>query len=439
MSLAGRDEAGAPPAPFSRAAVIGLVGAGILTFVLSLAFMISGEDDTKPLDRIGASTFSSSAIGYQGIAELLTEQGIRVVKARHDPKALLGAKGLLVLAEPEHLDLDALPKGRTVLLILPKWAGRPDAVRSSWLGTADLVPTVGAYLLLRGAASDVSIVRPDADGAAGWEDWTDGDYDALPTIDRPQLITSKKVTPLVGRAEGILVGEVKHRTTRIVILADPDPLANHGIAHGANAAFAVALVRSLIDGDGPVVFDETAHGYEAAPPSQLGALFGFPFVFFTVQALLVLLLAAWSGIVRFGAPAPAGAPRPPGKEALLDSTAGLLHRAGYDGYAVRRYFAATLGEVLRRTHAPRALDDDAQLRRLQQIGTARGATVDPVALRRAVDALQPTDHGAALLGIAGTIHRWRREIIDGRGPGGRGIPVRRASIANKGADGPRGD
>lgn len=439
MSLAGRDETGAPPAPFSRAAMIGLIGAGILTFVLSLVFMISGEDDSNPLDRIGASTFSSSAIGYQGIAELFAEQGIRVVKARHDPAALLGATGLLVLAEPGHLDVKALPKNHTVLLILPKWAGKPDAVRSSWLGTADLVPTVGAYLLLRAIADDASIVRPAASGATGWEDWTDGDYDALPTIDRPQLVTSRKITALVGRGEGMLVGEVKHGTTRLVVLADPDPLANHGIAHGDNAAFAVSLVRSLIDGDGPVVFDETAHGYAAAAPSRLGALFGFPFVFATLQAVLVVLLAAWSGIARFGAPAPAGAPRPPGKVALLDSTAGLLHRAGYDGYAVRRYFAATLGDVLRRTHAPRVLDDDAQLRRLQQIGAARGATVDPAALRRTVDALLPTNTGAALLGIAGTIHRWRREIIDGRGPGGRGVPVRRASIGKREADGPQRD
>jgi len=91
-------------------------------------------------------------------------------------------------------------------------------------------------------------------------------------------------------------------------------------------------------------------------------------------------------------------------------------------------------DLLRRTHAPRALDEAAQLRRLQQIGTARGATVDPAALRGAVHGLQPTDRGAALLGIADTIHRWRREIIDGRGPGGHGARDRR-----KRGDGPDAD
>jgi hypothetical protein len=433
MSMAGRSGGtGAPP--FSRAAVIGLIGAGLLTFMLSFVFMIDGAADIVPDDRIGASTYSSAALGYKGLAELLQATGSRVVQARHDPAAALGDGGLLIIAEPDKLDWATLPKKRPVLVILPKWQGAPDPLRATWIGAAELRRPDLIERLLAGVDETAKLVRPDGVKPGGWEDWTDGGFPALPTIDHRQLLQSRRMTALVGAGDGILLGETRHGGVNLTWLADPDPFANHGLAQGDNAAFAVSVIRSLIRDDGPVVFDETIHGYEASPPSRLAALFRFPFVLATVQAVLVLGFAVWSGMARFGAPAPLEDVRPAGKQALLDSTAGLLHRAGYDGYAVRRYFAATLDDIQRRTHAPAALDEAGQLRRLKQIGDARGATVDPVALRRTVESVPSTATGATLLGIAAAIHRWRREIIDGRGPTERGAGRTAPGAAGPGAD-----
>jgi len=73
------------------------------------------------------------------------------------------------------------------------------------------------------------------------------------------------------------------------VLADPDVIANHGLARDGNAALAVAVIGRLRAGNGGVVFDETVHGYVAKPANPFMLLFRFPFVVATAQGLLAAL------------------------------------------------------------------------------------------------------------------------------------------------------
>ena len=55
-----------------------------------------------------------------------------------------------------------------------------------------------------------------------------------------------------------MLGELKEGRRRIWVLADPDPIENHGIGKGDNLAFATTIVYALLAGKpGKLVFDAT--------------------------------------------------------------------------------------------------------------------------------------------------------------------------------------
>src|SRR5205085_4385948 len=93
-----------------------------------------------------------------------------------------------------------------------------------------------------------------------------------------QLIKSSRLRPVIGNDSGMLVGELRTGARRLWILADPDPLQNHGLADPDNAVFAVALINALRGADGNVVFHEVVHGLEEKASSPLRMLLEFPFV-----------------------------------------------------------------------------------------------------------------------------------------------------------------
>src|SRR5262245_1566002 len=106
------------------------ISASVVLLALSLYFMIRPGGTSPGIDDIGPSTFSRSAIGHAGLADILERLGIRVVKSRYQSLGKAGRQNLLVLAEPEVspniLDQasDLLDADR-VLLVLPKRTGLP--------------------------------------------------------------------------------------------------------------------------------------------------------------------------------------------------------------------------------------------------------------------------------------------------------------------------
>jgi hypothetical protein len=409
---------------FTPRLLAGWIAAVALTFALSLTLMLHGNDTST----VGPSTFSRSAIGHAGIAELLRRRGFTVFKSQGDSLHKLGAGGVLVLAEPEfHVPADraqqALLRATTLLLVLPKWQGQPDSQQSGWIDQADPLPAFVPQSVLVTALGDGEVVRPD-----GPVTWTRNEIGPVPRLTEPvQLLKSERLRPIVDSDEGMLLGELRVANRCVWVLSDPDIISNHGLGDG-NAPFAVAMFQAM-RGSGTIVFDETVHGFTAVPPNPAALLLRRPFREVGIQGLLALALLAWAGAVRFGAPEPVPSPLKAGKRDLVRNVAELFRFAGYQHVLVRRYVEETIRDVARRLHAPRDLTGAAILGWLQRIAAARGVSIDCTDLSARAEMLAATGwhQSTEQVRLPREIWRWKQELMHGvpSNPDDRSVGSRR--------------
>jgi hypothetical protein len=434
---------------FSPRLLVVWIVAAAATFAISLYFI--GSKDSG--DTVGPSTYSRSAIGYAGIAQVLQQLGIPVVKSRYDTLAKLTAGGALVIAEPRPgIDTEAtvrtLLKADTILLVLPKWTGQPSRQKSGWLGEAALLPLADSEWALNLVAPKAEVIHVDQTA------WTTNALNITPSLAAPiQLMRGDRLRPLIGGANGMLLGEISSnansnngnsssdspakdngiwiltdphkpfgtfpsggRPRRILVLSDPDIIANHGLAEPGNAALDVAIIRGLLSGSGSVVFDETLHGFVSEPASPFLLLFRFPFVVATIQGALAIALLLWATLGRFGAPQLAPAAMGAGRQVLLENIAKLVEFTGHQEVMIKRYVLETVRDAARQLHAPRGLSTAALVGWLQRVGAARSVDVDCGALIAQAEGLADgrRRNPAFLVRLAREIHRWRGEIVDGR-------------------------
>ena len=397
----------------SQRLLIGWVTAAALTFFVSLYFMGSTSQGT---DTVGASAFSHSAIGYAGIADVLQKLDLPVIKSRSDSLSQVTPGGVLVIAEPlpgaknEEI-LRTLLKADTILLVLPKWAGRQSEKKPEWISEATHIdPDVAAWVL--------HLVAPKADLTdAKTADWTTNTLNLAPNIEAPiRLMHGDRLQPIIGNADGMLLGQLRDRNRRIWVLADPDVMSNHGLARDGNAALAAAIIEHLRSRDGSIVFDETIHGFVGESENPLRLLFRFPFVMATVQAAIAMAFLLWATVGRFGTPQPAPSSMSAGRQGLLENIAKLVDITGHREVMIKRYVLETLRDVGRQLHAPRGLSTAALIGWLQRVAAARGVTIDcaPLIEEAAMLGESRTRNPAALVRLARDIHRWKGEILDGR-------------------------
>ena len=437
-------------ATFSRRALVLLLATATALFALSI---LLGAYDGGPLttgDKTRPSAYSISAVGHAGLYELLRRMDRPVSRGAGNALALAGGRGTLIVAEPEQKYLSSdegvkLLSARRLLLVLPKWEGYQDPERPAWIEDAALLPAAYARNVLSLASWDGEIVRRP--WPARWKTNTIGFTPAgngtiqliLPASPpslpgapgQPPLTGAPPLRTLVGNDDGILVGERVEDGRKVLVLADPDILANHGIGKGDNAAFMVALIDELRrwndnaedDEDeeapaGRIVFDESVHGYQTGQESPLALLFRFPFVVVTALFAVAAALLALAGSGRFGVPRPPERELDFGKAGLIANGARLLDYAGHHAVVLRRYVSMTIRSAGRALCAPPGLDDAALARWLDQVGetrkvsascadilqtaTASGMAEDPVPLAR-------------LLACALDIHRWKGELLHGFG------------------------
>jgi hypothetical protein len=401
---------------FSPRAVAAVVAVAVITAVGAL-FFAGGSQAPGPLDAAGPGAFSRSAIGYAGIARLLDQNGVAVVKSRFNTLEKLQPGSVLVIAEPRLTSateptIRRLLEAPAVLLVLPKWTGEPSQTHPGWLERAAVTPVYRAERVLQLVSTNGQVVR-----ATPPSEWSMNALGAAPTPAAPvQLLRGQEFRAIVRGADGILLGELRRGERRIWVLSDPDVIANHGIGKDANAAFSIALFNALRDPGGSVVFDEMVHGYAADSSSPLGSLFQVPFVYSTVQSILAAMLLLWAATTRFGAPETLPAALSAGRQGLLRNAAGLLEFAGRQQVIVERYVQATIRYAASQLRAPRGLAEDALLGWLQRVGRARRVTIDCAEVARRAGQLgaeRRPDH-RALTQAARDIHRWKREIVDAR-------------------------
>ncbi len=421
MSLANPKNA-AGGSPFTRSSILLLIAAATGLFALTVLLHAWDGDRVSGGNRHLPGTYSVSAIGYGGFYDVMRRLDRPVVRGVRNTLAAVGARGTLIVAEPdlrfvsnaESMKLMSAPR---LLLVLPKWLGTPDEDRPAWIAGAEPVSLLEAQTTL----ALVATARTELYRTKWPRQWSPNRIGIAPEGGGiVQLMRSEEMEPVVGDADGMLVGEIMDGEQRVWVLSDPDVLANHGIVKGNNAAFMVALVDMLrLSGDGdptaPIVFDETGHGFQAAAPSLLALLFRFPFVVVTLLLCCsaALLLAAGTG--RFGAPL---APKPAldfGKESLTNNAAHLLDYAGYHAAVLKRYVRMTIRSAAHLMHLPQSLDEFAMAERLDRIGKSRGLKSSSSAILRessGVDAKNKKEL-ARLLECAWEIHDWKGELSNG--------------------------
>lgn len=388
--------------PFSRPTLAIVIGVAAASLVVAAVLTLFGDSLGAP-PSAGVDGYSVSAIGHRGLVRLLERLDIPVVVSRSD-SAARAAHSLLIIAEPNASDDDAraqlsrlVERGHRVLVVLPKWFGSAERGQP-WLADAHLLPLdeVQRTLDAIGLTHTAVVVRPRFPYPLRVK--------APPVIRVAQRVTSADLTAIVDDETGAqLVGT----HDAVTVLADPDPLSNFGLREPANARFAVGLIDHLRDG-GPVVLDETLHGY-ARQPSLARTLFTFPLVIATVQVVICGLLVVWAAMVRFGPRRAAPPPIAPGKDFLIRNTAALLHYGGHHGHALQRYLQLTVAAVRHALHAP-SLAPDAMTAWLERVRLARGGTIPLTQLERDVEA---AGDPARVVELADLVYRWRMEMTHG--------------------------
>jgi hypothetical protein len=395
--------------------VVTLGGLMLVLFAASLLLTGGGAPDTG--ERSGANAYSRSAIGHLALYDMLNALGRNAVRADINPLAQLGARGVLVLAEPSETAFNEsyrtkILTAKTILLILPKWEARADPDHRDWIGKARLVPEALAESALFPAEPGAKVKDASAPAL-----YTINRLGVAPTIaDTVQLAQTSAMNPLLASEDGVLVGQILDRGRRIVILVDPDPIENHGLSKGDNAAFALALFDFVGGPGAKFVFDEMIHGFHggSAIPWPALELLRFPGNLLAVQGLVAAVLLVGATIGRFGPPLPTPRAFGAGKAALISNIAELVDYGGHHAHSLKRYIATTAQEGAAILRAPPGLSEPERIAWLDRAGQARGA-------RRACseilfEARTAGDKDLArLMAAAQAIHQWKWEIMHGAG------------------------
>lgn len=392
---------------WSRSALIAVIGVVGASLVVAVVLTVLG-DDLGDQRSAGVDGYSVSAIGHRGLVQLLDQLGVPVVVSRSD-SAARASHGLLIVAEPTVTDdasrarlaalVDAAPRA---LVVLPKWYGSVERGKR-WIDDANPLPESDITAVLEALDLDHITVHRAIAPVIGlaWQG-------LRPVIREPQLVAGEALTAVVAGPGGDrLLGKRKRDGRELYVLSDPDVLNNVGLRDPENAQFAVQLIDDLRDG-GPVVIDETMHGY-ARTPSLVRALIRFPLVIATLQVLVCAVLVVWAAMVRFGPRRAAPPPIASGKDFLIWNTAALLHHGGHHTHALRRYLALSVAAVRHALHAP-ALPPDAMTAWLERVRRARGGRISLTGLECDVEiAATP----ARVVDVADAVYRWRKDMTDG--------------------------
>ncbi len=422
---------------FSFQAVAILVVVGILCF--ATATLLAVFSDPQSERTFGTNAYSDSAIGHRAWTEILKDLEIPLLVSRNASAEKAGEYGLLVTAQP-HITSDAVQaletmrEAWTVLIVLPKWAGRPDFPNQRWLAEMRLLNDSTPEQVLSMVVDDAEIIRSETP-----QTWRGADWDIEPSISEAQLMRSDDIAPIVESDEGILLGEVRHRGTTYWILSDPDVISNSGIDEGDNALFAVALIEALLPVGGTVVFDEAVHGFTTSP-DLWRSLLSFPLNLAALQMLAAVGILVWAAAGRFGAPLPTPPRLEAGKRGLIDNTASLFEYAGNLPDILRRYHDACLRDLGRHMNIPRDLDEHDLTRWLDRVGEARGTSLrySEVSSRAAAATQQLNPPLQHYLRAARRLYRWKQEMIHGHRADPNGLRSdTRAGSQNRGRTGRR--
>ena len=395
---------------------ISLVGLGLLA--------IFGPE-LKPTRSGEADVYSMSSVGHGALLDTLEELDVPTAIHR-DPKRLpFEGRGVLLVLEPDGHLLKKPGRYRVslpelvgevpaVLLALPKWQVELNSDKHPWVTNAAPLSDEDVLAPLEALDISANLIRVRAPTTSAMPT---NDFEHQPTfpLEYRQYVSARLLEPLVADEIGTVLGYVEYEGTTIYVLSDPDLLANHGLHHGENASLVMAWLDRLRE-SGPVVFDETLHGYPPRDTGLLRQLFRFPLILVLAHVLVIVALVLWAGLGRFGDSPPPSSGIEPGSGFLIRHTAWLLQFGSHTDMALRRYAEDVARDVSDRFHFPSGLSREQRDARLDELGASRGTRGTWSELRiRALEAstARGPRRDVEALRAAHALYEWKQEILDG--------------------------
>jgi hypothetical protein len=417
VATPGRRDGGGEP--FRARTMLLLLAIGIIGFA-GMLVLGAYAPDLRTGRNGGAHALSDSAVGYSGIVRLAAETGRhpRVIRSDHD----FGSSSLLVVTpESGSVPLGAMleaREGKPTLVVLPKWATAADPDTRGWVRRAGPIPRFEPETVLApGWKCQVRLRRSGGRPLVNMSNLPASIAFAAPRpvqviagIAHPDKRREKateaapaQMIPLLTDGRGGIV-LARLGDGPLYVLADPDLLANQGMKDARQAASALALLDWLNGLDkGSIGFDVTTNGLSHSP-SPLKLAFDPPFLAMTLSIVAVLILVGIHAFGRFGAPARRTRALAFGKRALVDNSAAMIRRAGYEARLGDRYAAVIRERAAATFGVPSRLRDAALDAYLDGLGgEARFSD-----LARAADA---ANDRPSLVAAARALHIWYREKL----------------------------
>jgi hypothetical protein len=392
----------AQPPAFSPKVVLGLIAVCLICFAAFSVLSADAPDGRgSPSGGVGAS--SKAATGFAGAVALLRAQGVAVTTGR--PPAGGYPEGTVVVLTPAPGSAPLTRakvqygNGVRILIVLPKWRTVDDRRRGRVLKAglvdsdeiAELVEGFGAVRVLRGPGK----AAPPPPGAKP-EDFFAVD------VDRPQALAGEGWTTLIEEPD---LGAVMAASpvAGVFVLADPDMLNNHGLAHFENARAGWTAIDSLREPSAGVAFPSGGAGVGLGP---LSAALKPPLLGATLCALAAAALIGLQALARFGPAAGEARAYALGADGLVDNSAALVRMARKEHLLAPAYAAMMEAAAAKAAGAER-LSGDERLQRLERLARRRGAAAS---INDLAVAAASARNRADLLAVARRLYEWKREM-----------------------------
>lgn len=421
--------------PFGRTTIIIMFVVGFAAFIALLYGL--GTGDPLASGKNGqAHGASNSIVGYKALANLLEKTGSDVQFSRSE--AGMNDEGLLILTPGAYVDPEELARvvydrsyiGPT-MIILPKWqVGTLPTLKRGWVVRFDPVGAEAGVALLEeiadveikigkpakskkmpllpsAVASPIAkpdqtvtmrgdhvraIVRDPATGGALVAYVDDGGvYAQLDALDESRISDEE---------------EIDESYFPIVLIADADLLNNAGMANKQTAKHALELIDAVaMGGSETVTFDLTFNGLGGSE-NLLTLAFEPPFLSATICLIIAALAAAWMAFNRFGPPMREKRSIDFGKTALVNNSAGFIHRMQREYLVAAPYAAMIRDEAAHAIGIASGTDEREVNRKLDALGESDGNIFSVLFnnLNRAQTPREVADWAAAL-------QNWKKEKI----------------------------
>ena len=393
-----------------------------LSLIASLLASVIGPEIFEPVD-VAPSAYSRSAVGHRAFVQLLGEVGIEVEVSRRRSGEKARDQGVLLIAEPRptrekdawrHTFLREL-EAEVAIVVLPKREASAELNRRFAkhvyeVDEEEILSVLEQLTEWTGSSGEWELETL----SAGPEDWR-GRLASIPDLAAPQLVSHPDLDPWLETDEGALIGELRGLgDRRIVLVSDPDLIANHSFwtENGANAKLAIELITNLLPEGETLIIDEGCRDHGKSQGFWREAL-RFPLVLVLLQCVLLFSLVVWSAFGRFGPAIPEAVGLEAGSRRLVHSAAELLRFGRHRDLVIRKYLRLAIDAACARLHGPTTGTISERAAWLAERERPETKSLGITELTEAAHALGARGSEEDFRELALAIDRWRWEIVNG--------------------------